>query len=275
MLIFIHLPKTGGSTLRDVIHWNYDDRSYQMQHFAHIPPFIALSDEEKLKIPCIQGQFFYGIHQYIPTTDYQYTTILRHPVKRVVSQYHHITTRLKRQGKGSYKKSMDEFLDEEPFQAWTQVNLLAGGDSIDSALRRPVTNELLQEAIANIEKDFPVVGVTEKYDEGLLLMQQAFDWRRAYYKRKNTNIGYPKIDTYPEATQKRIWQMCEAEIELYEYAVKRLNTQLEAQTDAFWKELEQLKQSSQRFSRIYNILKPLQRTKLWPILRKTARQIGF
>jgi hypothetical protein len=275
MLIYIHLPKTGGSTLRDLLHWNYNDQSYQISAFEKIPVLIQLSDSAKAQIQCLQGQIFYGIHQYFPTKDFSYTTILRHPVKRVVSQYHYISKRQEHIGQKPSNVSIDEFLDDEPFQAWTQVNLLAGGDTIDTALRRPVSEALLQQAIANIEKDFPVVGVVEKYDEGLLLMKRHYQWKRGYYKRKNENQGYIPIEGYPEATQKRIWQMCEPEIELYNYACRRLEQQLAQQPADFWDELKQMQQMSRRFSRMYDMLQPFQRTRLWSLFRKTARQIGL
>lgn len=272
MLIFLHIPKTGGSTLNPVLDWNYQDKSFQITKYEQIAPFINLSDAEKAQYNVLLGQIFFGIHQYI-NQDCTYLTMLRHPIKRLVSQYYYLNVRRKRLGEKQKDISIERFLELEPFQAYMQLNLIAGGDSIDEALRRQLPDDALERAKTNIEAHFPVVGVVNRYDESLLLMKYALGWKRTFYTRHNVNKGHPTFEDFPKETQRVIEQACAPDLELFEYAEKRLETQLAEQNETFRQELDELKQANQHFSRIYNLAEPIRHTKLWFALRKIARRI--
>jgi galactose-3-O-sulfotransferase len=272
MLIFLHIPKTGGSTLNPVLDWNYQDKSHMITRYTQIAPFINLSEKEKGQYRVLMGQIFFGIHQYI-AQDCTYITMLRHPIKRLISQYHYINIRKEKLGESQSDMSIEQFLEIEAFQAYMQLNLIAGGDSLDEALRRPLPANALERAKINIEAHFPVVGIVNRYDESLLLMKQALGWKRAFYTRQNVNVGHPSFEDFSKATQRMIEQVCAPELALFEYAEKRLEMQLAEQDEAFWQELEQLKGANQRFSSFYRLAKPLRHTKLWFVLKKVARRL--
>lgn len=274
MLIFIHISKTGGSTLRDLLHWNYDGQSYNIKSFDGILPFLAQADAEKLRWKCLQGQLFYGIHAYIPAPC-TYLTILREPIARVISHYYYLDVRRKRAGLPPLKLSLEQFLELEPFQAYTQLNLLAGGPTVEAALRRPLPPDALEQAIAHIEADFPIVGILERYDESLLLMKRHFGWARAFYARKNENRGHPRYQDLPAHQQQLLQRVCEPELALYDYARKRLEQQLSQQGDDFWRELDHLKRSNRRFGALYRWARPLQKTPLWFWARDLLRKINL
>lgn len=271
MLIFLHIAKTGGSTLNPVLDWNYQDKSYMITRYTQIPTFINLSDEEKQQYKVLMGQIFFGFHQYIPE-DCTYITMLRHPIKRLISQYYYLNVRKQKLGESQSDMPIEQFLEIEPFQAYSQLNLIAGGDSIDEALRRPLPADVLERAKANIEAHFPVVGVVNRYDESLLLMKQALGWKRAFYTRQNVNKGHPSFEDFPKATQRIIEEACAPELELFEYAEKRLEAQLAEKNESFWQELEQLKKANQRFSSFYRLAEPIRHTKLWFALKNIARR---
>lgn len=271
MLIFLHLPKTGGSTLTPILDWNYDDNTFKITRFPTIQRFLDLPDEQKVQYACLQGQVFYGIHQYIPQPC-TYITLLRHPVKRLISQYLYVPVRQQKLGEPVSTMSMEQFLDIEPFQAYTQLNLIAGGATIDEALRRPLAEETFARARANIERDFPVVGLLERYDEALLLMKAHFGWKRVFYARQNVNPHRKALDEFPAATQQRILAACEPEMELYEYARQRLDEQLAQQDAAFWETLERLRRTNRRFQRLYNLAQPIRHSRLWFALRDMLRR---
>lgn len=270
MLIFLHLPKTGGTTLTPILDWNYGDKTYKITRFPAIQKFIDLPDDKKREIPCLQGQIFYGIHAYIPQPC-TYITMMRHPVKRLISQYQYIPRRQARQGETVSRMSMEYFLEVEPFQAHTQLNLIAGGATIDEALRQPLEESTFARARANIERDFAVVGLVNRYDESLLLMKQHFGWKRAFYARQNVNEGRKTLEDFPAETQKRILAACEPEMELYHYVQQRLEEQLQQQDAGFWAELEQLRRTNQRFQQMYRLAKPIRHSRLWFFFRDILR----
>jgi len=272
MLIFLHIPKTGGSTLIPLIDWNYNNQTYSIPVHRKIQTFIDLPNAEKQTIQALQGQLFYGIHQYIPQ-DSQYITILRHPIKRVVSQYFYENVRKQKLGEPLSDSPIEHFLEREPFQAYTQLNLIAGGDTIEDALKRPLPVDALDRAKTNIESHFPVVGLIDAYDESILLMKRHFGWQRAFYQQKNVNQGRKRFEDFSKATQKIIEQACQPELELYEYAQKRLTSQLEAQDAQFWQDLKTMQQANQRFTALYKLAAPIRHTKLWFAAKRILRTL--
>lgn len=272
MLIFLHIPKTGGSTLTPVLDWNYKQQTHKISLHRNIQTFIDLPDEEKRQYQALIGQVFYGIHRHIPE-NCEYISILRHPIKRLVSQYHYLNVRKQKLGEPLTDMSIEEFLESEPFQAYSQLNLIAGGDSIEEALKRPLPPDAMERAKANIEAHFPVLGLVEQYDESLLLMKRHFGWTRAFYARINVNQGRRTFDDFPAETRRTIERACEPELELFEYAQHRLQSQLDAQHDDFWHELDALKRANTRFSRLYGMTGMIRNTPLWNIAKRTLRRM--
>ncbi|HVX30184.1 MAG TPA: hypothetical protein VHA53_06860, partial [Nitrolancea sp.] len=90
VVIFLHAPKTGGTTLVRIIErqsapgsvLNLYDSSYG-EELAAYPP------EEIERIRAIAGHFYFGVHRFIARPSV-YITVLRDPVARVISHYHFV-----------------------------------------------------------------------------------------------------------------------------------------------------------------------------------------
>jgi hypothetical protein len=63
-----------------------------------------------------------------------------------------------------------------------------------------------------------VVGLTERFDESLLLMQRAFGWGDISYQRANVTQGRPKKESLDAATLAVIRQAHPLDLALYDYA---------------------------------------------------------
>ena len=92
-LIFLHVPKTAGWTLRGVLRYKYpseilflDDRYEALGGIEKVP----LEDRRRARV--VTGHVFYGVHEHIPQPS-DYITVLRDPIARVVSMYNHILRR--------------------------------------------------------------------------------------------------------------------------------------------------------------------------------------
>lgn len=89
--IFLHIPKTGGSTLRSIIHRQYaDDKIFTIKplYDKSIRKFKTLPDICKKEYAVVQGYMGFGLNNDIPQRC-AYITILRDPIERVLSNYYY------------------------------------------------------------------------------------------------------------------------------------------------------------------------------------------
>lgn len=72
-----------------------------------------------------------------------------------------------------------------------------------------------------MQNHFEVVGLTERFDESILLLQRAFGWRRPFYEKKNVGAVRRQKDELPAATRDLIARHNALDLELYEFARDR------------------------------------------------------
>jgi hypothetical protein len=95
-LIFLHIPKTAGTTLNRIIEWQYNPLSiftldpYRFRATAE--RFMTLSEERRRRIQVVRGHLYYGLHETSPAGA-TYITMLREPVARFLSSYYFILRR--------------------------------------------------------------------------------------------------------------------------------------------------------------------------------------
>ena len=181
-LIFLHIPKTAGKTLKRIIEWQYNPLSIfalDVRVHAAAERFKTLSAERRRCLRVVRGRMVYGIHEFLPKAA-TYITMLREPMARVLSSYYFI---LRRPLHPLYRKLKKERLGvEEYFRLFTHLNngqcrLVArvqNGASCDD--RMP---EIAKE---NLTKSFSVIGLCERFEESLLLMAKTFGWKIRYFE---------------------------------------------------------------------------------------------
>ncbi len=182
-LIFLHIPKTGGTTflhlLRDLYprqtHFvrNGDWRDQQAQVRAIKPSRAA-------KIRVFMGHTPFGLHEILPGA-WLSVTILRHPVSRIASLFHHV-----RQDPSHhlYARTIGRGMDMAAFASSYagravdnhQTRLLAGGPLGMDPLPGKLTDEALQTALEHIARPDTLVGLQERLDETLAYFAERFGW---------------------------------------------------------------------------------------------------
>ena len=194
-LIFLHIPKTAGTTLNRIIEWQYSP----FEIFTMDPCRIRatperlkrLSEGRRRRLRMVRGHMFYGIHECLPqgTT---YITMLRDPVPRALSAYYFI---LRRPLNPLHRKVKKERLGVEdclrlfPQRHNLQCRLIAGVK--DTAI---ADERLLDMAKQNLVKSFSVIGISERFEESLMLMATTFDWEIPFYKNCKVSKARPQID---------------------------------------------------------------------------------
>lgn len=219
-LVFLHNLKTGGTTLRNIIVREYrPDEVYTAPSRTYDPGELArLSAIDVRTVRVIQGHIPFGVHRYLPC-DVAYVTLLRDPVERIISLYYFLLqgrlTRLRPQV-GPHLRSIEDFVehgrllevDNEQTRRLSGMNPPFGG----------CTPEMLDVAKRNLRERFAAVGLTERFDESLIVFKRAFGWRSVVYVRENVTKAKPARDAIPAEARRAIERHNQLDLALYAYA---------------------------------------------------------
>lgn len=244
VVLFLHIPKAGGTTLGEFVYNQCcaDDGTDEGLFNAGVLflPF-GFVKEGDLAVPeyirpllrrpdlrAVVGHFWFGIHEHV-TRPWTYVTLLRHPVERVVSLYHF----LELQG----EMSLEEFAAAPPIKEVDndQTRRIAG---VDPDVGR-CTAATLRAAQANLREHFSVVGVTERFDETLMLMRRRLGWTKDVLSYpRNVNAGRPATASVPPAAVDAIRERNRLDFELYDYVTRLMDDAIAAEGPEFERELE-------------------------------------
>ena len=216
ILLHLHIPKTGGTTLKKLLERQLfsDDavpsdvdpnikRYYQQGVFYYprgmeerhrrgsidpsLDPEIPSDIIHTLRDPTLRavlGHFSFGIHSHIERPA-KYITLLRNPIDRVLSLYFHI---LKWPRTELQKRIAREEMSLEQFVTASGYLQADNGQTRRLAGHEPTfgccSEELLEAAKKNLA-DHITVGLTERFDESVVLFRRTFGWPLAlrYWKR--------------------------------------------------------------------------------------------
>jgi hypothetical protein len=270
-VVFLHLHKTGGLTLRHVLIQQYPGArlyappvSYaEVERYVrgegpspvepggdhndpHFARYEQLSDRERARVRAFVSHFAFGAHERI-ARPVAYITMLRDPVDRVLSLYQHRVER------GGLRLSLPDYIDKgRDFELDNgQTRQLAG--SANDLWLSPCTNDVLAQAQRNLEQ-IAVAGITERWDESVLLMADLLGWKRVSYVVRNVGTGRPHRDDLPTEVVDRILERNRFDDELHRLARTRLATQLEATYPDLQAALDRFRRTAARWAPINPLL---------------------
>jgi len=252
-LINFHMHKTAGSTR---------DRIFERQFPKEVSFFFSggstenvqkymnslksLSGKERQRIRYIWGGPFFGLHKHLPRPCI-YVTFLRDPVERVVSEYYFI---LQVQDHGAHSEvvsqnmSLEDYVRKGVWLAWNcQTRYLRGvpegspcfGDTGPVLL----SAEDLDIAQKNLREHF-MVGLTDRFDESLILVKRAFGWRTRdiLYVSQKVDQNRPFREMISDETARLIEEHNELDIQLYEFAKQMFEERISQQSFSLRRELQ-------------------------------------
>lgn len=220
-LIFLHLPKCAGTTLNRIIEWEYNP----MRVFS-IDPVLFLWSYQKLnrwpakrlaKMQVFKGHMPFGIHKRLPQP-YTYITFLRDPVERVISAYYFARNYLLHpKHRWISKLTLEEYARVSPNHN-VQCKYLSGRPFVGDFHAGDCNAEMLETAKENLDRYFSLVGITERFDEGLAILKIIFGWEIAKYANFNVTKSRQAKTSLPAATVELIADRNKYDMALYEYA---------------------------------------------------------
>jgi hypothetical protein len=258
-LVYLHIPKTAGMTLREVITRQYrkgEIFQFGEHHREEIKQFLALSQAERDKIQCVVGHVHYGIHRYW-SEDATYITLLRDPVERTISGYYHILRNPRHPRYEHYRsQSLLDYAQKET-RGERQTRWIYGFRE-DSGLygdEHPLPANALEVAKERLRKEFRVVGVVEEFDKTLLLLQKAFGWKHIHYVAQNVNESRPASEKIDAETLKILRENSEPDYTLYQYAKSLFAEQVEAYEGSIERDLKNFQQRNAIYGRVRNVFR--------------------
>ncbi|MET3698891.1 sulfotransferase family protein [Bacillus oleivorans] len=219
ILIHLHIAKTGGTTFISILEKNYlptERIPIYLDPIVNKNEYIKSRLHENIK--CMYGHTSFGIHQTLsmPVT---YTTFLRDPIDRVISEYYFNHYRPNDTNKDSLRfNSLEEFADHPDF-CNHQSKILFG--------KPPLPKNAFEYIQQNINKYFSFIGITELYDESVFLMNKQFGWNNINYIKENVTLNRPKKEDIPKSLLKKIEQNNHLDFAIYHYAKYLLLNKLE------------------------------------------------
>lgn len=220
MLAFVHIHKTGGTTLQWIMRSSFGPRYCEVEPLKIAAPYV----QTPWMAPATAADLAYleqlypnlesiGGHHVQPHTDLhgrypnmRYFTFMRDPYKMRASMYQHGVEAL-----GEANCVFEEWLEEEQSRN-RQTKMIAGTADVNKA-------------IAIIQQKGIFVGLTDRFNESLLLLKSLFaNNLNIAYRRMNVATGETaakRVLSSPE-TRAMLAKGNEADLELYNYVQRKL-----------------------------------------------------
>jgi len=214
LTIFFHMPKTGGSSMADLLSAIYGDRYKRMSSkelaylFENHSPVTDI--QAVLGHYSLADKFYYHIKQPI-----NHLTVFREPVDRVVSHYYFLRKeRSHHQHNIAMKYTLKEIFETdraiELGVSNRQVRMMS---SVGFATKPRIALALAKE---NVSRLFTFIGLYENYNEFVQICAEKFNWPKAGIPWVNGSIR-PKMDEIEPELIQTIKDHNTLDLELYDF----------------------------------------------------------
>lgn len=176
---FIHIPKTAGTSFRNLLYSNLEERKIVSAYMGDRVFNDLIQNPQKYRHKqYFIGHFNYGLHRILgfDAKECRYITFLRHPVERVISLYKHFA---RHSGTLEYDLihkrglSLSQFLQLATYSQMSNhiVKILTNVD-----LETAINHTHLEIALKNIAEHFMYIGSMNDYQHSINELCDLFSW---------------------------------------------------------------------------------------------------
>ncbi|MCK6638710.1 MAG: sulfotransferase family 2 domain-containing protein [Bacteroidia bacterium] len=194
LVTFVHIPKTGGTTLHNVL-----SRFYPASQSLHISKVTTSIREEGIRRAQQETPFLIkghlNINELFGIPGNYIFTFLRPPVSRVISHYYF----LKEQPTvkhyawlNSPEASIEAFYSLKEKKDIDNCLVRYIGGEHDTAFGE-IDAEHCERAIARLQNGVNFIGLQEFYDESLIMLAGDLGWSLPVYRTKNITAKKEKV----------------------------------------------------------------------------------
>jgi hypothetical protein len=264
VILFNHIPKTAGSTIKHVL-WRAvgsDRVLHSLAHGAHrerIAVITAQLDRDLDGPYAVVSHVGCGVERWLPRRHiYPAFTFLRDPEQRVVSRYWHYRAAPHRAGDAERLMSLEEWVERKTLHSFNAQTAFLGGLWARHHLegvpfeRSQFDERLLAEAKRNLESHL-VVGLTERFDETLLLLRGAFGWplRKTAYRRANSGPAPRRRASLSAGERAAVLASNELDADLYRFGRELFESRLAARMSDRDRRLRSFRRLNRAYGRVF------------------------
>ena len=232
-LIYIHIPKTAGTAMRNFLHPHFvPEEVYQVgESKQYRQGLVDMPSAQRDSLKLVFGHICFGWHELL-TQDCIYTTLLRNPVERIVSLYYYIRSSgnhyLHKETEGmrlydfvtsKISMTMDngmvrQLCQDEDFMKTPYADMKLPFGSLNY--------NHLNEAKLNLELYFPIVGTVEQLPDYMSLLCRTMGWEVATLPIEN-KVPHPPMTEIDAKTLTAIEDIVQLDMELYKFTERLAN----------------------------------------------------
>ncbi len=246
--LFVHIPKTAGTSFALILAKRFRGLR-KLQFYSpkerEIYPKLAAAEKERYDaiyghIPFIGDQ---GLKRGI-----EYYTFFRSPRERLLSQYKHI------KGDGNHIIKSKINVDEYSLKDFLKQGFVRNFDNLMTRyLSGNISKEYLKIdqgdldlALKNFDNNFNIFGLTEKFDESLVLLSDYMNWPPLLYVRENKSSFKIRKEELDDETEKLITACNRFDEVLFKHAEAKFEKLLVPKKEMVEKRVKELRECSER-----------------------------
>ena len=255
-LLFLHIPKTAGTTIHYILNNNYRWRFdgfrfigiYTNTAYKKSQLFADLAPEKRRRIKLIKGHLHFDTFKNNYPGEITCFTFLRDPVKRCISGYNFIRQNTvhpfhKQAVENNY--TLKEILQQGflPQLDNGQVRFLSSSQHLEFG---QVNEETYRKALQVFDTHFELFGLCERFDESILHLSRRLGWRHPHYLKANATDKQKSIMEFDGETMQLLQHYNRYDALLYAHARKKFDAAISAYGERFQEDLAHYRRVNER-----------------------------